>query len=145
MSGGLVLRLRPKEKFLINGVVMENGDKRASLCVKSQNANILRFRDAMHPDDANTPAKRLYYIAQLVVAGEADPEEGKEQLLHGLNDLQNAFGDCPCISEFEAAHEHIHAGRFYHVMRTMNRIIPHEALLLTVSDITQSKNKVEAG
>ncbi|MHA1128794.1 MAG: flagellar biosynthesis repressor FlbT, partial [Alphaproteobacteria bacterium] len=36
---GLVLKLRPAERILINGVVVENGDRRAKLNVLTPNAN----------------------------------------------------------------------------------------------------------
>ena len=77
---GLVLKLGPHERIMINGVVMENGDRRARLNVLTPEANVLRLRDAIHPDEANTPVRRVCYIAQLVLAGEADPEEASRQL-----------------------------------------------------------------
>ncbi|MFQ5562739.1 MAG: flagellar biosynthesis repressor FlbT [Parvularculaceae bacterium] len=137
MSGGLVLRLRPREKFLVNGVLMENGERRAKLRVASDNANILRFRDAMHPDDANTPTKRLYYIAQLAVAGEADAEETKKELLKGLKELRTAFGDHICNEDIDAAIEDAGRSRFYHVMRALYRVIPYEATLLMVANVNE--------
>ena len=74
---GLVLKLGPHERIMINGVVMENGDRRARLNVLTPDANVLRLRDAIHPDEVNTPVRRVCYIAQLVLAGEADPEEAR--------------------------------------------------------------------
>ncbi len=135
-KGGLILRLRPNEKFLVNGVVMENGDRRTRLRIRSENANILRFRDAIHPDEANTPAKRLYYIAQLAVVGEANPDEAKSQLVDGLNALNEAFGEeSDCKQEIEQALTHAEEKRFYHVMRSLLRVTPHEAALLSVASI----------
>jgi len=64
---GLVLKLGPKERVLINGAVIENGDRRTRITIVSPNANILRLRDALHPDDVTTPVRRVCYIAQLVL------------------------------------------------------------------------------
>ncbi len=130
MTSGLVLRLRPNEKFLVNGVVLENGDRRTRLRVTSQNAKILRLRDALHPNDANTPTKRLYYIAQLAVAGEASVEDIKEELLSGLLKLRAAFGDEEGSKDIDMAIEAAKEERFYHVMRSLHRVIPHEVPLL---------------
>ena len=88
---GLVLKLGPRERVLINGVVMENGDRRARLNVLTPDANVLRLRDAIHPDEAKTPVRRVCYVAQLVLAGEADPEEGARQLLRGIEQLSQVF------------------------------------------------------
>ena len=90
---GLVLKLGPRERVLINGVVMENGDRRARLNVLTPDANVLRLRDAIHPEEAKTPVKRVCYVAQLVLAGEADPEEGARQLLRGIEQLSQVFQD----------------------------------------------------
>ena len=134
MPGGLVLRLRPHEKFLVNGVVIENGDRRTRLRVRTQDAHILRIRDALHPDEANTPAKRLYYLAQLAVAGEAEEEHTKTQLVSGLQDLQAAFGDKICRLALEKAMEAAKTNKFYHVMRALGEVIPHEKTLLGTAD-----------
>ncbi|MEM7289509.1 MAG: flagellar biosynthesis repressor FlbT, partial [Pseudomonadota bacterium] len=71
---GLVLKLSPKERILINGAVIENGDRRSKLNIVTPNANILRLRDALHPEEINTPVRRVCYIIQLVLSGDADEE-----------------------------------------------------------------------
>lgn len=133
MSGGLVLRLRPHEKFLVNGVIIENGDRRARLRVKTQDAKILRIRDALHPEEAVTPAKRLYYIAQLAVAGEADAVVTKAELVPGLEALRAAFGDKLCRDDLDGALADAKEGKFYNVMRALNRVVPHEEALLNAA------------
>ncbi|HXI87711.1 MAG TPA: flagellar biosynthesis repressor FlbT [Parvularculaceae bacterium] len=130
MTGGLVLRLRPHEKVLVNGVVIENGERRARLRVKTHDAHILRIRDALHPDEATTPTKRLYYAAQLVVTGEADPEATKIELVRALETLRVAFGDNLCKEELDQALEEARAGKFYNVMRALARVIPKEEAIL---------------
>lgn len=130
-GGGLVLRLRPFEKFLVNGVVIENGDRRARLRVMTQDAHILRVRDALHPEEVNTPARRLYYIAQLAVAGETDAKETQSELVPGLEALRHALGAAIAGDEITAAIEDARQGRFYHVMRTLARVLPKEAAVLS--------------
>ena len=129
---GLVLKLAPKERVLINGAVIENGEKRSRLSVMTPNANILRLRDAIHPDEVNTPVRRVCYIAQLVLSGDAmaSPEAAIRALphetliVHGREDkvipLQNSltlgqwipnsqlhvFGHCGHWTQIE------HAARF---------------------------------
>lgn len=141
-GGGLVLRLRPFEKFLVNGVVIENGDRRARLRVVTQDAHILRVRDALHPDEANTPARRLYYLAQLAVAGEADVEDTKRELVPGLESLRSALGADIAGPDLDAALEDARQGRFYHVMRALSRVLPKEAALL---NLAQDAGRTEDG
>ena len=67
---GLVLKLAPKERVLVNGAVIENGDRRSRLSIVTPDAHILRLRDAIHPEQANTPVRRVCYAAQLVLSGD---------------------------------------------------------------------------
>lgn len=129
---GLVLKLGPRERVLINGVVMENGDRRARLNVLTPDANVLRLRDAIHPDEAKTPVKRVCYVAQLVLAGEADPEEGARQLLRGIEQLSQVFQDADSRTALDAATEATNARRFYQAMRALRTLLPREARLLGI-------------
>ena len=129
---GLVLKLGPRERIMINGVVMENGDRRARLNVITPEANVLRLRDAIHPDDAKTPVRRVCYIAQLVLAGEADPEDARRQLLRGSEQLSQVFPDPDSRSHLGAATDAVVEGRFYQAMRSLRNLLPREARLLGV-------------
>ena len=78
---GLVLKLSPKERVLINGAVIENGDRRSRLSIMTPDANILRLRDAIHPEDAKTPVRRLCYAMQLVLSGDTAASDVHHNLL----------------------------------------------------------------
>ena len=47
---GLILKLNPKERVLINGAVIENGDRRSKFRIMTPKANVLRLRDAINPE-----------------------------------------------------------------------------------------------
>lgn len=89
---GLVLKLGPRERVLINGAVIENGDRRSRLSIMTPNANILRLRDAIHPEEVTTPVRRVCYIAQLVLSGDVDLPDAKAQILRGMEQLNQVFG-----------------------------------------------------
>jgi len=127
---GLVLKLGPHERIMINGVVMENGDRRARLNVLTPEANVLRLRDAIHPDEANTPVKRVCYIAQLVLAGEADPAEARRQLLRGIEQLSQVFQDVDSRGHLDTATAAVLENRFYQAMRALRCLLPRETRLL---------------
>jgi len=133
MTGGLIIRLRPHEKFLINGTVVENGERRAKLRVKSRDANILRLRDALHPNDVKTPVQRLYFTAQLAVTGDLEPSEAASKLFPGLKDLFEALPDENIRDHITEALAHVQAFKFYYVMRTLKKIMPYEEKLLLIA------------
>lgn len=55
---GLILKLRPYEELLINGVLIENGDRNTRLRVKTEGAHILRLKDALNPEEATSLIKK---------------------------------------------------------------------------------------
>lgn len=129
---GLILKLRAHEQILVNGVIMQNGDRNARLIVKTPDAHILRLRDAIHPDEVDTPVKRVCYIAQLAVAGEVEPEQAVAQLGRGVAQLQDALSGCEGSEHLEMAIEQLRRRNFYGVLRALRRILPIESVLLGV-------------
>ena len=55
----LKLSLKPGEKFVLNGAVLTNGDKRTSLVIQNK-ACVLREKDIMQPEEATTPSRHVY-------------------------------------------------------------------------------------
>ncbi|MGE0408015.1 MAG: flagellar biosynthesis repressor FlbT [Amphiplicatus sp.] len=55
----LKLILKPGERIAVNGAVIVNGDRRSAFVVENR-ARVLRERDILQPDEADTPAKRVY-------------------------------------------------------------------------------------
>ncbi len=127
---GLVLKLRPGERVLINGVVMQNGDRRAKLNILTSGAHVLRLRDAIHPDEANTPVRRVCYIAQLVLAGEADPSRARKQLLSGIEQLSQVFTDTDSRTHLNDATAHVVESRFYPALKALRGLLAREQRLM---------------
>lgn len=129
---GLVLKLAPHERVLINGAVIENGDRRTRFSVVTPNAHILRLRDAIHPDAAKTPVRRVCYIAQLVLSGDADPAQARQQLLRGIAQLGWVFQDRECQAVLAEAGQAADAGSFYQTLRLLRQLLPIEERLMTM-------------
>jgi flagellar protein FlbT len=133
VSGGLVLKLAPGERVLVNGAVIENGDRRTRLTLLTPNAHVLRLRDAIHPSEAVTPVRRVCYIAQLAVAGEAEPEEARRQLMTGIDQLSGVFDDAESTAALDTAASHAMNQRFYPCLRSLRTLLPREALLMAAA------------
>lgn len=127
---GLILKLAPKERVLINGAVIENGDRRGRLSIVTPGANILRLRDAIHPEEVNTPVRRVCYIAQLVLSGDAEPDEARMQLLRGIEQLSQVLTDTDSRQQLAIASDSVVAGQFYQALRSMRALLPREARLM---------------
>lgn len=127
---GLVLKLSPKERVLINGAVIENGDRRSRLSIVTPNANILRLRDAIHPEQVTTPVRRVCYIAQLVLSGDAEEEEARLQILRGIEQLSQVFTDPDSRTQLAIATDQIVAGNAYQTLKALRTLLPREERLM---------------
>jgi flagellar protein FlbT len=129
---GLVLKLGPRERVLVNGAVIENGDKRTRVCVLTPNAHILRLRDAIHPEEVNTPVRRVCYILQLVLSGDAEVGKAHTQVLRGIEQLSQVFRDGDSQRLLAEATAEVTAGRAYQALRALRALLPRETRLLQV-------------
>lgn len=126
---GLVLKLGPKERVLVNGAVIENGDRRGRLSILTPNANILRLRDAIHPHEANTPVRRVCYVLQLILSGDADLAEAKHQANRGIEQLSQVLLDPESKALLNAATSHLKDGNIYPALKSLRALLPREARL----------------
>jgi flagellar protein FlbT len=127
---GLVLKLAPHERVLINGAVIENGERRSRLAIMTPNAHILRLRDAIHPEEVNTPVRRVCYICQLVLSGDADAGEAKMQLLRGIEQLSQALTDHDSRTQLTLATRAVLEGQHYQALKALRALLPREERLL---------------
>jgi flagellar protein FlbT len=130
---GLVLKLGPHERVLINGAVIENGDKRSRLAIMTPNAHILRLRDAIHPEQVNTPVRRVCYIAQLVLTGDADPEEARMQLLRGIEQLSQVLTDYDSRTQLTIASRAVMEDQHYQALKALRALLPREERLFAAA------------
>ena len=66
----LKLSLKPGEKFVLNGAVVQNGDRRGVLILQNK-ASVLREKDIMQAENAITPARRIYFPVMMMYLDEA--------------------------------------------------------------------------
>jgi flagellar protein FlbT len=129
---GLVLKLGPKERILINGVVVENGERRGRLHILSPNAKILRLKDAIHPDEVTTPVRRVCYILQLILSGDANLSDGKRQVINGIEQLSHAFWDEDSRRILDVSTNYVIRDQFYPGLKALRSLLAREARLMTV-------------
>ncbi|MDQ2065305.1 flagellar biosynthesis repressor FlbT [Xinfangfangia sp. CPCC 101601] len=130
---GLVLKLGPHERVLINGAVIENGDKRSKLSIMTPHANILRLRDAIHPEEATTPVRRVCYIAQLVLSGDAVAGDTRHQLLRGIEQLSQVLVDPDSRSLLAQAGAAVMENEHYQALKALRGLLPREERLLAAA------------
>lgn len=129
---GLVLKLSPKERVLINGAVIENGDRRSRLAIMTPDAHILRLRDAIHPEEATTPVRRACFTFQLVLSGDTPPEKAHPNLIRQIEDLSQVFTDADSRQVLAEASAAVIAGQHYRGLKALRALLPREDRLLSM-------------
>jgi flagellar protein FlbT len=134
---GLVLKIAPGERFIVNGATLENGDKPARIRIIEANARVLRCRDAMRPEEVNTPVKRIYFAIQLLITGdlnEADALPAIDAECCQLLDIFKPFGPdlIPTLRSM------ISRGNHYSALCHLRQILALEEQLLSRRPVTQA-------
>lgn len=132
---GLVLKLSPKERVLVNGAVIENGDRRSRLSIMTPGANILRLKDAIHPEDAKTPVRRVCYKVQLVLSGDCDAKEVHLPLLRQIEELSQVFTDPDSRKSLELATQALVEEQHYKCLKALRTLLPREERLFAVNQV----------
>lgn len=82
---GLFLKLKPRERLLINGATIENGHRKAYLRIETPNTSILRLRDALHPNNIECSISEIYHTAQLILSRDIDVASGKVLIIEQID------------------------------------------------------------
>ena len=129
---GLVFKVAPGERFIINGATLENGDKPARIRVVEGDARVLRCRDAMHPEEVNTPVKQIYYAIQLLITGDLDEAKTLPAIDAECEKLEDAFShiDADMIPVLRSM---LGRGNYYSAMCHLRQVLALEAELLAMS------------
>lgn len=61
----LKITLKPNERMIIGGAVVTNGETRADFTIENK-VPLLRQKDIMSENEANSPSRRLYFVIQLM-------------------------------------------------------------------------------
>ncbi len=127
---GLVISLKAGEKFLVNGALLVNGDKRTQISVPDDDVYVLRVSDALHPDDVNTPVRRVYYGVQLILSGDNRSEASRNIVKEGLDALATVFAGTAMSKSLEKAQNSFAQGRYYSVLYALKSLLGIEEQLL---------------
>lgn len=130
---GLKVELKPGERFILGDCIVTNGDQRTRLLIDGQSA-ILREKDIMTADHADTPAKRIYFAVQLMYTSR-DPIAHHETYFTLMRELVQAVPST--WPHVEAISNHIMASEMYKALKCAKTLIAYEKELL---DAARSKH-----
>ena len=123
----LKVELKPNERIIIGACVVTNTDQRARLLIDGDKIPILREKDILTPDTADTPAKLIYLAVQLMYLS-PDPMAHHPTYFSLVRDILTAMPSAwPFI---EGINNHILNGDLYHALKEAKKLIGHEEQLI---------------
>ena len=126
---GLVLTLAPGESFIVNGAVLENGDRPSRIRIKDNDARVLRCSDALKPADVDTPVKQVYFAIQLFITGDLDPDDAMPAVKKECAALEDVFSSVNA-SLMPRLLNMLDRGNFYSALNHLKGIMTLERKLL---------------
>lgn len=119
----LKLTLKPHEKVIIGGAVIQNGSATSHFCVEN-NVPVLRQNDILTREQATTPCRNIYMVVQLMYI-----DEGSSATLHPIYwELVKAVLEAaPSMKDLiSQISQYILDGRYYQALKAARKLIQHE-------------------
>ncbi|MFK4809483.1 flagellar biosynthesis repressor FlbT [Devosia sp. ZW T5_3] len=118
----LKVELKPGEKLLVGNCIITNSEQRSRLFIDGK-APILREKDILTTETADTPAKRIYLAVQLMYIQE-DITTLRDEYFTLINDFVSAAPST--ISIADRINNDILTGDLYKALKTAKELIQYE-------------------
>lgn len=122
----LKVELKPGERLLIGECIITNASQRTRLLIDGQ-APILREKDILTPEQANTPAKRIY-LAVLLMYTSRDPRDQHPAYFALVRDILQAAPSTR--QQIEIINNQILTGDLYKALKQARQLINYEQELI---------------
>ena len=121
----LKLSLKPGEKFVLNGAVVQNGDRRGVLLLQNK-ASVLREKDIMQAEDAVTPARRIYFAVMMMYLDEAGATKYYNEFAQRLSEFMGVIRNPGVLVECVNISKHAMAREYYKALMLCRKLIEYE-------------------
>lgn len=121
----LKLSLKPGEKFVLNGAVVQNGDRRGVLVLQNK-ASVLREKDIMQPEDVNTPARRIYFPVMMMYLDENEASKFYDEFALRLSEFMGVIQNPEILNECVNCSRHVMNRQYYKALMSARKIVDYE-------------------
>lgn len=133
----LLIDLKPGEKVIINGAVIENAGANTKLRLHNE-SNILRQKEILVAEDVSTPAARVYFCLQNAYIF---PEKRDYYMGLFATCLSQYVEACPSAMPIaQDIHDELAQGHYYRALKTSRRLLGHETQVL--ENLRQSAEQI---
>jgi flagellar protein FlbT len=121
----LKLSLKPGEKFVLNGAVVQNGDRRSALLLQNK-ASVLREKDIMQADEATTPARRIYFPVMMMYLDQADCDRYQDVFIKRLSEFMGAVRNPDVLTDCVNISRYVMTREYYKALMLCRKLIDYE-------------------
>lgn len=121
----LKLSLKPGEKFVLNGAVVQNGDRRGTLILQNK-ASVLREKDIMQEDEVSSPSRRIYFPVMMMYLDEAGAQRYYDEFVRRLSEFMGAVRNPEILAECVNISRHAMAREYYKALMLCRKLIEYE-------------------
>jgi flagellar protein FlbT len=133
----LKITLKPGERMIIGGAAITNANNTSCDLVIENKTPILRQKDILTEDKANSPCRRIYYAIQLMYIDEGNLAAYHKRYWELVRDFAHAAPST--IAIIDSINEHILHRRYYQALKLTKRLIEYEQEAIErVSDSIES-------
>jgi flagellar protein FlbT len=119
----LKLTLKPHERLIINGTVIANSGAKSEFIIEN-NVPVLREKDIMSLQQADSPCKRIYFVIQLMyIDGKNMPEHHKIFWELVKDVAEAAPSRKPLLHEIS---DNILNNKYYQALKLTRKLIDYE-------------------
>ncbi len=121
----LKLSLKPGEKVVLNGAVIQNGDRRTTLLLQNK-ASVLREKDIMQIEDVNTPARRIYFPVMMMYLEGSDTADVYNEFALRMTEFMSAVRNASVLEECVAISRDVMSGDYYKALSRCRKLMDYE-------------------
>ncbi|MBS0295748.1 MAG: flagellar biosynthesis repressor FlbT [Proteobacteria bacterium] len=121
----LKLSLKPGERFVLNGAVVQNGDRRSALILQNK-ASVLREKDIMQEEEANSPARRVYFPVMMMYLDETGPTAYYDEFVRRIGEFMAVLRNPDVLAECINVSKHVMAREYYKALMGCRKLIEYE-------------------
>ncbi len=125
----LKISLKPHEKFVVNGAVITNGDRRSAFIINNK-VSILREKDIMTAEDITTPARRIYFPIMLAYLEAENATKYYEEFVQRMTEFMGAIDNPEVKMVCVDISLRVMQGEYYRALTQCRKLIDYETLAL---------------
>jgi len=120
----LKITLKTGERMIIGGAVVTNGSVSACDLIIENKVPILRQKDILSEEKADSPCRRVYYAIQLMYIDEGNLAEYHKLYWDLVRDVVRAAPNT--VALIDSINEQILQRRYYQALKLTRRLIDYE-------------------